>query len=102
MTPFDIQVLVGTALAVAAAIATGAKWLLTHVEALQSKATVVESAAREMLSNRLHEEIRVLRVELVSMHGEKKLLLRRIYQLETFIHAQQGISIPDMEGWPPL
>lgn len=80
----------------------GGKWLLTHIDALQAKASLKETQAREDLSIRLHEEIRVLRIELSETHAANRLYLRRIYQLEAFIHRQPGVEIPDMEGWPPI
>lgn len=79
----------------------GAKWLLAHIAANAATSALKESEARAALSERLHDEIRLLRTELAEMHVEKKIYLRRIFQLERFIHAQPGINIPDMEGWPP-
>ena len=80
----------------------GSKWLLAHIAANAATSALKESEARSLLSEHLHNEIRILRIELAEMHIEKKLYLRRIFQLERFIHAQPGIDIPDMEGWPPL
>lgn len=94
MTPSEIQILIGSIAGLVAAVAGGAKWLLTYIESLQIKASMAEAVAREKLSERLHEEIRVLRIE-------NQLYLRRIYQLEGFIHRQPGIDIPHLEGWPP-
>ena len=55
----------------------------------------------EKLSERLYEELRVLRQELVETQATNRLCLRRIYQLEGFIHKQPGIESPAMDGWPP-
>lgn len=101
MSANDIQVLLGSAGAFILILSGGGKWLLTHIDALQAKSSLLESTAREALSNRLHEEIRVLRVELVESHKISRLYLRRIHQLEGFIHTQPGIDIPAMDGWPP-
>ena len=102
MTVGDWQVLISSVVGFLAVLAGGSKWLLTHIDALQSRAALTESNARENLSNRLHEEIRVLRLELAETHATNRLYLRRIYQLEAFIHKQPGIDIPDMPGWPPV
>lgn len=102
MTPSDIQILIGSIAGLLAVVAGGAKWLLTHIETLQIKYALTESGAREKLSDRLHEEIRVLRMQLVDQQLVSRLYLRRIYQLEGFIHRQPGISIPDLDGWPPV
>ena len=60
-----------------------------------------ELEARTELSERLQMEISSLRQELEKVRGENALYLRRIYQLESFIHLQPGIDIPRMDGWPP-
>lgn len=91
----------------------GAKWLLNHMdqkskEALASiEAAAKESAAKEEkaraeLYQRLQGEISDLRNELLKVQKEKQLYLKRIYQLEYFIHTQPGIDIPTMDGWPPV
>lgn len=79
----------------------GMKWLLTHIDAKTEQARLVETEARGLLSERLNEDIRSLRTELDSLRKEKGVFLRRVYQLESFIHALEGIDIPHMEGWPP-
>lgn len=97
----DFQILSFSIVGIFAALGGGVKWLTTHLDAKQDKAALAESEARTELSNRLHEEIRVLRIELADMRAEKRLYLRRILQLEAFIHAQPGMAIPLMDGWPP-
>lgn len=79
----------------------GAKWLLSHIEARTKEAASREEIARGALSIRLHDEIAALRLEIVNVHIEKSLYLKRIYQLEYFIHLQPGLNMPPMEGWPP-
>lgn len=98
----DIQILLASIGAFLTALGLGAKWLLMYVSATQSEAALAESAARVELSARLHDEIRVLRIELAGLHAENRVYLRRIFQLEAFIHNQPGVAIPSMEGWPPL
>jgi len=102
MSASDIQILIGSVTGLFVVLAGGAKWLLSHIDARQVKSELAEAKARTELSDRLHEEIRVLRSEVASMQSEKGLYLRRIFQLERFIHAQPGINIPEMEGWPPV
>ncbi len=82
-------------------IGGGVKWLLAHVDARATEAQLVEVQARSMLSERLNDDIRALRTDIALLRSEKAIYLRRIYQLEGFIHSQPGISIPAMEGWPP-
>lgn len=80
---------------------TGAKWLLTHIEKLQAQAALTNVKSQSELSVRLHEEIAALRLEINLMHSEKRLYLRRIFQLESFIHNHPGVNIPVMADWPP-
>lgn len=101
MTASEINMVVGAVLALFAAIAGGGKWLLLYINAQQAESDLAETKARGELSDRLYEEIRVLRLELSNSHAEKRLYLRRIFQLESFIHAQQGLMMPTMDGWPP-
>ena len=83
-------------------LAGGTKWLLTHIEALQIKASLLESASREKLADRLHDEIRALRKELEGSQATSRLYLKRIYQLEAFIHKHFDVDLPDLDGWPPI
>ena len=83
------------------AVGGGIKYLLGRVETRIAASAANEKEAREELAKRLNEEIRLLRVELVTAQKDKSLYLRRIYVLENFIHKQPGIEIPTMEGWPP-
>lgn len=91
----------------------GAKWLLNHMdekskEALRTmeerskESALKEERARQDLFDRLQEEISLLKNELTKVQHEKSLYLKRIYQLEYFIHKQPGIEIPAMDGWPPI
>jgi hypothetical protein len=98
MSPNELIAAIITVLGI---VGAGVKWLLTHLASNAASAALKESEARAQLSERLHDEIRVLRMELAEIHVEKKLYLRRIFQLERFIHTQPGINIPEMEGWPP-
>ncbi len=101
MTPSDISLILAALGAFLVSIGGGVKWLLAHIDARTSEAQLVEVQARSMLSDRLNDDIRVLRADITSMRAEKAIYLRRIYQLEGFIHQQPGIEIPTMEGWPP-
>lgn len=80
----------------------GAKWLLSHMDAKAKESSEKEQHARQELYTRLQEEISELRSELLKVQKEKSLYLKRIYQLEYFIHTQPGIDIPPMDGWPPV
>ena len=102
MTPQEIPVFFGSIGALFVILGGGAKWLLAHIEAIATKSALAEERARAVLSARLFEEIKVLREELTRMQVERNVYIRRIYQLETFIHSQPGIDIPTMSGWPPL
>lgn len=82
-------------------IGGGAKWMLSHLDSKDKASALREAEARTELSLRLNQEIASLRADLVRVQSEKSVFLKRIYQLEFFIHQQPGISIPHMEGWPP-
>lgn len=101
MTPQDVTLLIGAIGAFFAILGGGAKWLLSHLDAKANESAKREELARSALSLRLQDEIAVLRADLSRMQGEKSLYLKRIYQLEYFIHTQPGINIPNMDGWPP-
>lgn len=101
MTMTDFNTILMAALAVLAAIGTAGKWLIMYVDGKQAASDLAEAKAMTALSERLHEEIKVLRAELATSHALNRIYLRRIFQLETFIHGQPGINVPVMEGWPP-
>lgn len=101
MTAADIQTFIGSAILILATLGGGVQWLLTYIKAAQTQGELAEAKARTELSDRLYEEIRLLRQELANSHEEKRLYLRRIFQLENAIHAQTGMEMPVMEGWPP-
>ena len=102
MSANDINVIIGAFVMAAGIIGAGIKWLLTYIDGQQSKAELIESCARTDLSNRLYDEIKLLRIELTNSHKEKQLYLRRILQLEAYIHNQQNLIMPKMDGWPPI
>lgn len=102
MTPENFPILVGSLVTFLLALGGGAKWLLSHIDAKAIKSALIEERARTELSTRLYEEIKVLREQVARMQVERNVYIRRIYQLETFIHSQPGIDIPTMSGWPPL
>lgn len=101
MTPSDISLVLAALGAFLVSIGGGVKWLLAHIDARTSEAQLIEVQARSMLSDRLNDDIRGLRADISLLRSEKAIYLRRIYQLEGFIHQQPGIEIPTMEGWPP-
>ena len=84
-----------------ATIGYGIKWILSHVETKISAISKKEEAARELFQGLLQAEIKDQDKKIEIMGVEKALYLRRIYQLEHFIHAIPGIFIPEMKGWPP-
>ena len=102
MNAADIQIVATALCGLLVAMGGGASWVIKHIDAKQARSEVAQSIARDALSLRLHEEISSLRVELARMHTENKLYLRRILQLEAFIHTHPGLRAPAMEGWPPL
>lgn len=102
MTATEVQVLLASVVAFLVAIGCGVQWLLTHIKAIQLESEMSENKARTDLSERLQEEIRVLRLEMAVMRSEKNVYLRRIFQLEAYIHSHPSMSIPIMDGWPPI
>ena len=102
MSATEFQVLLGSVGALLLVLGGGSKWLLTHISSLQAVAALSQMELLGKLDTRLQDEIRDLRREITSMHTEKKVLLRRIYQLEAVIHKQPNLELPIMEGWPPV
>lgn len=101
MNATDIQILLASIGGLFVTLGVGSKWLLMYIDQKQAQSELAEATARTELSTRLYEEIRVLRLELANSHQEKRMYLRRIFQLEAFIHSHPGIQVPQMEGWPP-
>jgi hypothetical protein len=101
MSPTDFTLIIAALGSFFAILGGGAKWLMSHIDAKAKESELRENEARIALSNRLQEEISSLRRDLSRVLEEKSLFMRRIYVLESFIHNQEGISIPPMEGWPP-
>lgn len=105
MTPESFVIVLTAAGAFLATLGGGAKWLLAKVEARMQASENRENFARLALNDRLQAEIKELREELHKERheraAEQRLFMRRIYQLESYIHTQPGIDLPIMEGWPP-
>lgn len=101
LEPSDINALVASAVVLLGALGAGVKWLLVYISAKQAQSALTESEARSALSTRLHEEIRVLRIEVAALHTENRIYLRRIFQLEGVINDHPDITLPATEGWPP-
>jgi hypothetical protein len=101
MTATDINTFIGSVIIVLATLGGGVQWLLTYIKAAQTEGELAEAKARTELSDRLYEEIRLLRQELANSHEEKRLFMRRIFQLENAIHMQAGMEMPVLAGWPP-
>jgi hypothetical protein len=101
MTMPEIQALIVSIGGLLIVLGGGASWLLKHIEAVQAKASLTEATARGALAERLQIEINRLNAQVDRLHLNERVYLRRIYQLESFIHKQPGIDIPAMDGWPP-
>lgn len=113
MTPSEINALVISLVTFLGVLGAACKWVLVRVDTKQVatekrqerdglKLALRESEARGELSRRLHDEIRVLREEIHTMHAAARVMMRRIYDLEKTIHNTPGLALPDTEGWPPL
>lgn len=102
MTANDLTLIIAALSGLVGVMAGGAKWLIATVDARNTTAALDQAKAREALSNRLQDEITVLRRDISVLQTKEALYIRRIYQLESFIHRHPGIDIPDMSGWPPL
>lgn len=101
MNAQDIVLLLGAGGALLGVLGGAAKWLVLSIDAKTKASEEREEKARAALSKRLEDEITSLKLEMARLQMEKSLYLRRIYQLEHFIHMQKGIDAPSMEGWPP-
>lgn len=102
MSATDIQIFLASIGGLLVILAGGTKWLLTHIETLQMRASMVEAASREKLADRLHDEIRALRRELEDSQTTSRLYLKRIHQLEAFVHRHFDVELPELDGWPPI
>lgn len=98
----DVVVFLGAFGLFLGVLGSGGRWLLNLIVENTSAAEKRESLAREELSDMMKDQLAELRAELAKVQADKTLYLQRIYQLEHFIHQQPGISIPTMEGWPPV
>lgn len=78
----------------------GIKWLLGQFKARLAESEKAASEARQALDLRLSAEISGLRSQVNVMEVQRIVFLKRIYQLEAFIHKLPGVEIPDMTGWP--
>jgi hypothetical protein len=97
----DVVIVLGALGTLLISVGGGLKWLLAHIDTKASAAQQVEASARRLLSDKLNDDIRILRSDIASLRSEKAVYIRRIYQLEGYIHNQPGMSIPVMDGWPP-
>ena len=79
---------------------SGIKWLLNQFKTRLAESEAAATKARTALDERLSSEINGLRGQITAMEIQKMIFLRRIYQLEAFIHKLPGVDIPDMTGWP--
>lgn len=119
MLASDLVLLIGGVTTVLITVGGGLKYLIDRSDAkekasllIQSEARAVmsaettkaqlsEAAARERMSERIYSEIDSLKNVIEGLKERNGLYLKRVYQLEGFIHQQPGIEIPFMEGWPP-
>ena len=101
MSASEIQIFLASIGAFLVILAGGTKWLLTHIENQQIKAAQAESALRTQLADRLHEEIRGVKLELLESQATNRLYLKRIYQLEALILKLTDLDLPELIGWPP-
>ena len=79
----------------------GIKWILSHIEAKIKESSSFAEKARNELQAKVAEEISSLKTSIMKLESLNSIYMRRIYTLESFIHKQPGIDIPDMQGWPP-
>lgn len=101
MTAQDIVAFLGAFGIFLAILGSGGRWVISQIAANTLASEAREQSARDELSARMREEIDGLRAELAKVLAEKSLYLRRIYQLEHYIHRQPGMTIPEMSDWPP-
>lgn len=102
MSASDINLLL-TGICAFLAVAGGAvKYLLGRVDEKNKAAAAEQLAARQELTLRLHEEIKDLRAMVSRLQTENALYMRRIFELEAFIHQLPGVAtLPTTPGWPP-
>lgn len=83
------------------------QWYVARFDAKTQRAMQIESDLRRAVEKSFEERIKGLELEIgvqrrliEEMNKEKQAFLRRIYQLEAFIHASK-MDVPTLEGWPP-
>lgn len=101
MTVQDFPMLLGAFGAFLLILGGGVKWLIAHLDAKTALMQLVEAKARADMTFMFQNEINTLRIEVEKLRAEKSIFMKRVYQLESFIHDQPGINIPKMTGWPP-
>ena len=79
----------------------GIKWLMIHIENKIKIATGVTEKLQAQLALKTSEEFSALKSSILKLENLNAIYMKRIYQLEKFVHKQPGIEIPDMLGWPP-
>ncbi len=102
MTVDQIPALFGAIGGLLVIVGSGVRWLLGRFEAKLKESEKVARESREALDKRLSQEIHMLRNQINLMELQKNLFMRRIYQLEGFIHRLPGIDLPEMKDWPPI
>ena len=102
MTATDFVAIGGGIAALLTVLGGGISWLIGTIDKKNADAALAGALAREALASRLQEDITLLRKDIAKLQAEKGLYLRRIYQLEGFIHRLPDIEIPTMDGWPPV
>lgn len=101
MTAENLVLILGAFGSFLSILGVGGAWLLNRVDAKAKQSEEQEAEARRALAESMQAEMQIMRQEIATLRAEKGLYLRRIYQLELFIHRTPGIQIPEMEGWPP-
>lgn len=83
------------------------QWYVSRFDAKTQRAMQIENDLRRTVEKSFEERIKSLELEIgvqrriiEDMNRERQIFLRRIYQLEAFIHATKA-DVPTMEGWPP-
>ena len=101
MTAENLVLILGAFGSFLSVLGVGGAWLLNRVDSKAKEAEKDQREAQDELFRRVNAEVEQLRLDLAALRAEKGIYLRRIFQLELFIHQTPGIQIPTMDGWPP-
>ena len=106
--PTDLAAILTASALLLGTVGVGIKWLLIRFEVRIGVGETAAKEARQKLEDRfsadidrLGKELTEVRLTLIREQKLNAVYIRRIYQLENYIHSVPGLTIPTMTDWPP-